>query len=131
MAESPGTALVVDESLSARDFLKNIVRDALPAWDVITARNADEAIERASHCRSLDVVLVDVTMRGRNGLSLASDLKLRHPGAHIGVVTPHDHPVVEHRAGQNGFVYLTRPIDEMKARAFLRPITSGGDTDRD
>ena len=130
MSEPAGTVLIIDSSLSARDLLRGVAQDVLPGWTIVTASSGDDALSQVSDCRHLDAALIDVNVSGRPADSVAHDLKARHPGVQVGVITSADHPAILDRASQNGFTYLTRPMDEIKVRQFLRPIQSRGSSSR-
>lgn len=71
-----------------------------------TAGSAEEALEEIPNARP-DLVMVDISLPGRNGLELVEDLRKVYPGMRILVLSGHDdaHYVQESsRAGADGFI---------------------------
>jgi chemotaxis response regulator CheB len=70
--------LVVDDSLTIRAMIEQVLGND-PEIDVVgTAADADEAWERLSRQRP-DVLTLDVTMPGLDGLRFLSDVMARQP----------------------------------------------------
>ena len=103
-------ALVVDDSLSARRALAQVMQDA--GYEVRTARDGLEAVEIAQ-ARRPDIVLADMEMPRMNGIELTSHLRARPDTADLPVIMITSRSSAKHRrqaedAGVN--VYLTKPF---------------------
>jgi len=74
--------LVADDHALIRKGLRQLLADNLHATSVDEAEDGDRALELASANR-YDVVILDVSMPGRDGLDLVRALKDIDPGTHI------------------------------------------------
>ncbi len=105
-------ALVVDDSLSARRALAQVVQDA--GFDVRTAKDGLEAIEIIDKCKP-DILLVDMEMPRMNGVELTSHVRGSKEIKDLPVImitsrTTDKHKQTATTAGVN--VYLTKPFSE-------------------
>ena len=103
-------ALVVDDSLSARRALAQVMADA--GYEVREARDGLEAVEIAQGRRP-DIVLADMEMPRMNGIELTSHLRARPETVDLPVIMITSRSTAKHRqqaeaAGVN--VYLTKPF---------------------
>jgi len=106
------TALIVDDSLSARRSLAEFVKDL--GYDVRMARDGIEAIEMIDAVKP-DIVLADLEMPRMNGLELTSHLRSKDKTKDIPVIMITSRSTEKHRdmadaAGVNS--YLTKPFSE-------------------
>lgn len=106
------TALVVDDSLSARRALAQVVRDA--GYDVRTAKDGIEAVEIIDK-KTPDILLVDMEMPRMNGMELTAHVRANPETANIPVIMVTSRSTEKHReqassAGVN--VHLTKPFTE-------------------
>ena len=67
MSENKGRLLIVDDELSVRDSLNKWFREE--GYEVGTAENASEALLRLAE-HPWDVALLDIKMRGTDGIEL-------------------------------------------------------------
>lgn len=74
--------LVADDHALIRKGLRQLLADSLHAAAIDEAEDGDRALELASANR-YDVVILDVSMPGRDGLDLVRALKDIDPGTHI------------------------------------------------
>lgn len=105
-------ALIVDDSISARRTLAQIVRDA--GYDIRTAKDGLEAVSLIEK-KHPDIVLTDLEMPRMNGMELASHLKANSDTADIPVIMITSRSTDKHRqlAESSGIeVYLTKPYSE-------------------
>jgi CheY-like chemotaxis protein len=68
---SARSVLVVDDEAGMRDTVAEILECA--GYEVSTARNGDDALSRLAE-RSFDVVLMDIRMPGRDGISVLREI---------------------------------------------------------
>ncbi|HSR61908.1 MAG TPA: response regulator, partial [Gammaproteobacteria bacterium] len=110
--ESLPLALVVDDSLSARRSLAQVIKDA--GYDVRTAKDGLEALEIIKKKRP-DIMLVDLEMPRMNGMELSSHIRADSETSDIPIIMVTSRSTEKHRkeadnAGVN--VYLTKPFNE-------------------
>ena len=106
------TALVVDDSLSARRALAQVVSDA--GYDVRTAKDGLEAIDIIDK-KIPDILLVDMEMPRMNGMELTSHVRANPDTADVPVIMVTSRSTEKHReqaksAGVN--IHLTKPFSE-------------------
>jgi CheY-like chemotaxis protein len=68
---SAGSVLVVDDEAGMRDTVAEILECA--GYEVSTARSGEDALCRLAE-RSFDVVLMDIRMPGRDGISVLREI---------------------------------------------------------
>ncbi|MFZ6768358.1 hybrid sensor histidine kinase/response regulator [Undibacterium sp. Di26W] len=106
------TALVVDDSLSARRASAQIMRDA--GYEVRTAIDGLEAVALIDEALP-DVILVDMEMPRMNGLELTSHVRARKLKKHIPIIMITSRSTQKHRQqGDSAGVdaYLVKPFSE-------------------
>ncbi|HTT07915.1 MAG TPA: response regulator [Gammaproteobacteria bacterium] len=106
------TALVVDDSLSARRSLVHFMQDA--GFEVRQARDGIEAMDLIT-AHVPDIVLSDLEMPRMNGLELVGHLRASVSTAHLPFIMITSRAVAKHQqealaAGAN--LYLTKPYSE-------------------
>src|SRR2546423_14243879 len=82
--------VLVNDHRLFRDGLRAILAahgDHELVGEASDAREAEQLIERVAH----DLIIVDITLPGSNGLALIRDLKRRHHPARLLVLTMHQH----------------------------------------
>jgi two-component system NtrC family response regulator len=103
------TILVVDDEAAQRTVLAGFLRKR--GLDAVTAANADEAL-RVAAARTLDLVLTDLNMPGKDGLALLDGLKAINPDVPVIVMTAFGTVSTAVDAMKRGAAdYLTTPID--------------------
>lgn len=105
-------ALVVDDSLSARRALEQVMADS--GYDVSAARDGMEAVELIEKTCP-DIVLADLEMPRMNGIELIAHLRAQNKTASLPVIIISSRSTKKHReqavaAGVN--IYLTKPFAE-------------------
>jgi chemotaxis protein histidine kinase CheA/ActR/RegA family two-component response regulator len=106
------TALVVDDSLSARRSLEQFMRDA--GYNVRTARDGLEAFDMIKTHKP-DILLSDLEMPRMNGVELITHVRADQALADVPIIMITSRAAVKHRqeaidAGVD--VYLTKPFSE-------------------
>jgi chemosensory pili system protein ChpA (sensor histidine kinase/response regulator) len=107
-------ALVVDDSLSARRALAQLLSDS--GFKVLTARDGMEAVETLENT-SPDILFVDLEMPRMNGIELTMHVRAKPQMAKVPVIMVTSRSTVKHRqqaesAGVNA--YITKPFaDDM------------------
>ncbi|WP_374471171.1 response regulator transcription factor [Phenylobacterium sp.] len=110
--------LIVDDSKLARIVVGKAVAALQPDWTRLEAGNADEALSLLE-TQSVDVVILDFNMPGRNGLELAEELRARHPAMPIALATANVQDEVIARARAAGATFVPKPITEEGLRGFI------------
>ena len=119
--------LVVDDHPLILEALKQVLRDLDPEIDVLEAREAQHALDRATKHPDLSLVLLDLTLPGKHGFELLSEL--RHDFPHLPVVVlsateDRDTVLRAINDGAMGFIPKTSRTEVLIAA--LRLVFSGG-----
>ncbi len=100
--------LIADDHTIVRHGLKQIVDAELTMTTVGEAKNGNEVLEFVRKT-PIDIVVLDISMPGRNGLETLKDLKREHPSIAVIVLSMHpkdQYAVRVIKAGASG--YLTK-----------------------
>ena len=101
--------LVVDDEAAQRTVLAGFLRKR--GMEVVAAGSVDEAIQVAS-TRTIDLVLTDLRMPGRDGLSLLDSLRAINPEVPVILMTAFGTVASAVDAMKRGAAdFLTKPID--------------------
>jgi two-component system nitrate/nitrite response regulator NarL len=107
--------MLVDDHPLVRDGLRARL-DAVPGLAVVAeADGADAALAAAAQARP-DLVLMDIGLRGANGIEATRRLRALQPGLHVLVLSMHDSPEVVREAlaaGAGGYVLKDSPAEEI------------------
>jgi DNA-binding NarL/FixJ family response regulator len=119
--------LVVDDHDVVRQGVRLILRRN-PDWQVCgEAENGVEALERSKEL-SPDLIILDVSMPGKDGLEVATELHARGSSAKVLVLTMHESKELAaavKRVGAKGYVIKSHAArDLMNA---IQTIVDGGD----
>lgn len=100
--------LIADDHAVVRYGLREILQEEFSECEISEARNGHEAIERIRE-GGLDIVLLDITMPGKNGLDVLSEMKRFRPKIPVLVLSMHPEDQYALRALKAGAVgYLTK-----------------------
>ncbi len=118
--------LIVDDHAFIRRGVQSILQE-FPEWELCgEAGNGTDAIPLVEQL-SPDVILMDVTMPGMNGIDATRIIRQSHPRVKIVLLTLHESSEILRsgfRAGANGYLLKADAEDElMKA---LRVVVGGG-----
>lgn len=101
--------LLVDDHPLVRDGLRARL-EAVPHFSVVAeAGSADEALERA---RDVDLVLMDINMRGASGIEATAQIMQRYPDIAVLILSMHDkleYVTQAIQAGARGYVLKDAP----------------------
>jgi CheY-like chemotaxis protein len=112
------TVLIVDDSKLARIVVGRTVAALQPDWTRIEAGDADVALAIVD-TQTVDVVLLDFNMPGRNGLELAEILRDRFPDMPIALATANVQDEIIARARAVNATFISKPVNEDGLRGFL------------
>ncbi len=118
--------LVVDDHAIIRNGLKKILADTDDLTVAGEAANGNAALEKVRE-RAWDIVILDISMPGRNGLELIKLIKEECPKLPILVFSMHQeeqYAVRAIRAGAAG--YLSKDDDSELLLPALRKVAAGG-----
>lgn len=101
--------LIVDDSRMSRLILQGLAQQHHPDWTVLHASSGEEALEVASQ-HPIHLVSMDFNMHGINGLEAAIELRRRHPGLPVALMTANVQSSVQARAREAGILFLAKPI---------------------
>jgi CheY-like chemotaxis protein len=110
--------LIVDDSKLARMAVAKSLNNLRPEWTRIEATNADEALALAKQS-GVDVALLDFNMPGRDGLSLAADIRALDPQIAVALVSANAQQEILDRSSEVGATFLAKPLTEVLIGAFL------------
>lgn len=118
--------LIADDHPVFRRGLRQIITEAS---DMLVADEATDGWEvlgkvRASNC---DVVLLDITMPGKNGMDVLAQLKSERPGLPVLILSMHpeeQYAVRALRAGASGYLTKESAPDELVGA--IRKVSAGG-----
>ena len=118
--------IIVDDHSLVRDGLRARL-SVVPGLQVIgEAASGPEALALAA-ADAPDLMLVDVGMRGMNGIELATTLRQRHPGIRVLMLSMYDnreYVLSAIRAGARGYVLKESPTEEILVA--ISAICAGG-----
>ena len=104
-----GKLLIVDDELSVRDSLAKWFTEE--GYDVATAECANEALTRVAE-QTFEVALVDIKMRGTDGIELQRRLHEIYPDMLVIIMTGYASVETAIAALKNGaFDYVNKPLD--------------------
>jgi DNA-binding NtrC family response regulator len=104
-----GRLLIVDDELSVRDSLAKWFSEE--GYEVATAESASEALTRVAE-QAFDVGLVDIKMRGTDGIELQRRLHEIYPDMLVIIMTGYASVETAIAALKNGaYDYVNKPLD--------------------
>jgi CheY-like chemotaxis protein len=115
----PFRVLVVDDSKLARMAIAKALNALRPDWVRVEAANADEAMALVRE-EPVQMALLDFNMPGRDGLTLASELRALDPAMPVAVISANHQEEVVNRAREVGTTFLPKPLTEQAISAFLQ-----------
>lgn len=112
------TVLIVDDSKLARMSIAKVLGTLYPDWKRIEATNAVEAVEQTKQ-RSPQFALVDFNMPGKDGVTLAAELRALDPRISVAVISANRQVEVIKRTQAAGATFLAKPLTEGALADFL------------
>ena len=114
-SEATRTIFVVDDHPMTRFGIKELI-DSIPSLDMVgESDNAEDTLEKAQKLKP-DLLLVDLTLKGRSGLELIKDLRKLQPEIEILVFSMHEEAFYAERvlrAGARGYVMKTEGTQQL------------------
>jgi len=106
--------LLVDDHAIVRRGMRTILEDSVPEVVVEEVATGDLALEAITH--PFDVVVLDLSMPGRNGLDLLAEIKHRKPDLPVLILSLHDEQhfaIRTLRAGASGYLMKDAAIEAL------------------
>ncbi|MCA8204657.1 response regulator transcription factor [Burkholderia sp. AU33545] len=118
--------LIADDHALVREGLRHILQSA-NGFEVVGEAHDGASTIALMRDTDADVLVLDLSMPGRNGVELIKQVKDEKPGLHILVLTMHaeqQYAVRAFRAGASG--YMTKESASAELVAALSKIAAGG-----
>jgi len=110
--------LIVEDEEIMRDALVDYFSDE--GHKVDTATDGDKALEKYNF-RDYDVMIIDLRLPGRDGLSVLEDIKSKHPDAKVIIITAYPSVETEKEAMRRGAIeYLQKPFEISYLETLIR-----------
>ncbi len=119
--------VIVDDHPLFRGALNQALSSAIEGVQILEAGSLEELSETLDKNRDVDLVLLDLTMPGVQGLSGLLFLRAQSPEIPVVVVSASEDPIIIRRAlefGASGYVPKSLPVE--KIREAVRQILDGG-----
>jgi DNA-binding NarL/FixJ family response regulator len=110
--------LIVDDSKLARMAVAKALHALQPEWTRIEAANAEEAMDHMQQS-SVNLALLDFNMPGRDGLTLATELRALNPDMPIALVSANHQEEIVVKAQQAGAIFLAKPLTQQALAQFF------------
>jgi DNA-binding NarL/FixJ family response regulator len=127
LTEAPVRIVLCDDHTVVRAGLRRLLEDE-PGFDVVgEAATAEDALTLVGTTRP-DVVLMDLSLPGDDGIAATRSISAVHPGTHVLVLTMHDDVAYLREAFAAGAAgYVVKKAADVELVAALRTV-AGGDT---
>lgn len=124
---SKSKILIVDDHTVVRQGLVLLINQEPDLVVCSEAENASQALEAIEN-QQVDLVIVDISLDGPNGIQLTERIKSQHPQLPVLVLTMHDEELYVKRAFQAGAKgYITKHEAAETIIIAIRLILSGKD----
>ena len=110
--------LIVDDSRLARMAVLRALDSLAGDWTRLEASDAAIALDIVRR-ETPDIALIDFNMPGKDGLTLAAELRTINPRIHTAVISANHQLEVVERARAAGAAFLRKPITEASLKQFL------------
>jgi DNA-binding NarL/FixJ family response regulator len=121
-----GRVMIVDDHPVVRHGLRELLSHEPDLELCGEAESAEEAL-RIVGGLAPDLVIVDILLKGNNGIDLVKRLRALHPGVRMLVASMHDESFLAERAlraGAMGYVCKQEPVERMLTA--IRSVMRGG-----
>ena len=117
--------LLVDDHAVVRRGVRAILEEDMPALSIAEAASGDEAL--AALEEKFDAVVLDLSMPGRDGFDLLTEIKHRHPKLPVLIMSLHSEEQFALRALRAGAAgYLTKSTAPEQLVAAVTKVLRGG-----
>jgi DNA-binding NarL/FixJ family response regulator len=118
--------VIVDDHPLFRGALNQALSASLDSSEIVEAGSLDELTQKLANGLDVDLILLDLTMPGVQGISGLVFLRGQHPEIPVVIVSANDDPVTIRRCmdcGASGFVPKSQPVDQI--RSAVRSVLDG------
>ncbi len=115
------TVLIVDDSKLARIVVGKALAELQPQWQKIEAANAAQALDLLKD-QTANVALIDFNMPDKDGLELASELRVLFPDMPIAIITANIQDEIIARAREIGAAFVAKPVTPDGLEPFLSGV---------
>jgi len=112
------TVLIVDDSKLARIVASKALGGLQPEWNKLEAGGAEEALDMLK-TKGADIALIDFNMEPKDGLELASELRVLQPSMPIAIITANIQDEIIARARQIGAAFVAKPVTAEGLEGFI------------
>jgi CheY-like chemotaxis protein len=112
--------LIVEDNRAMRSLIKSIISDL--AGEITELGDGAEALAAYAGCRP-DWVLMDIRMKGMDGISATRQIKAAFPSARIIIITDYDDPKLRATARSAGACEYVTKENLLDVRRILSPRT--------
>lgn len=105
--------LVVDDSRTSNQIIRNQVRKLRSQWQIYDSDNALDAIEMAAQVQP-DFITMDVNMPNMSGLDAAEQIRKKWPDIRITLLTANIQDATIVRAKELNIGFIEKPINPDK-----------------
>jgi len=116
----PVTVMIVDDSKLARIVATKALSELQPEWSKVEAASAADALDIVEN-QQIDVALIDFNMSEKDGLELASELRVLRPNMPLAIITANVQDEIIARARAIGAGFVAKPV----TADGLEPFISG------
>jgi two-component system invasion response regulator UvrY len=118
--------LIIDDHEVVRDGVKNILGEQADAIVFGEASTAPEALRLVGE-QNWDVVILDLSLAGRNGIELLKQLKQIRPNLPVLILSMHSEEEYARRAFKAGAAgYITKDSPRTQLAEAVRKVMNGG-----
>jgi DNA-binding NarL/FixJ family response regulator len=118
--------IIVDDHPLFRDALRQALLACFSGAEVLEAGSLDGLIERLTRVGETDLILLDLTMPGVQGISGLLYLRAQHPEVPVAIVSARDDPDTIRQCidcGASGFIPKSLAVEQI--RGAIRKILGG------
>jgi len=123
--ENERKILIVDDHPIVRQGLTELINQEK---DLVACGQAEDAYEAMEAIKALkpDLVIVDISLKGKSGMEVIKDIKARHPALPVLTLSMHDESLYAERAlraGAKGYIMKQEATE--KVITAIRKVLSG------
>lgn len=116
--------LIVDDSPTSRQIIRNYILKHRRGWDVFESDNGEDAMQMIETV-SPDFVTMDVNMPNMSGLEAAERILQRWPGIRMTLITANVQEAVRRRARDLGIGFIEKPVRDDGVRKAIDIFEKG------
>jgi DNA-binding NtrC family response regulator len=108
--DEPRRVLIVDDDPMIVSVMSEFLTTIKPKYTIVTAANADDALESVRRDRP-DLVLLDINMPGLDGVEALKQMAAHDPAIRVIMVTGSHFTAGAAALERGAFAYLPKPFD--------------------